>query len=116
MLAVPGKNDLRIPSANELTVTCILKLRVRLSYTGWNMATSGLLLAAKTKEVHQQLQKLFEKRKVKKRYTALLEGEQIPAHGTISLPLCLTRLDRPRRMVELGAWKRSCYALSNAGI
>lgn len=98
MLAVPGKNDLdsisqRLHHMYPQATGPIIVHRL-------DMATSGLLLAAKTKEVHQQLQKLFEKRKVKKRYTALLEGEQIPAHGTISLPLCLNPLDRPRQMVD----------------
>lgn len=98
MLSVPGKNDLDSISQ-----------RLRILYphaTGpiivhrLDMATSGLLLAAKTKEVHQKLQALFEERKIKKRYTALLEGELSFAHGTISLPLCLNPLDRPRQMVD----------------
>lgn len=39
-----------------------------------DMATSGLLLVAKTKEVHQHLQAQFENRSIKKRYIALLDG------------------------------------------
>ena len=98
MLSVPGKNDLD---------SIFQRLRILYPHaTGpiivhrLDMATSGLLLAAKTKEVHQKLQALFEERKIKKRYTALLEGEFSFAHGTISLPLCLNPLDRPRQMVD----------------
>lgn len=98
MLSVPGKNDLD---------SIFQRLRILYPHaTGpiivhrLDMATSGLLLAAKTKEVHQKLQALFEERKIKKRYTALLEGELSFAHGTISLPLCLNPLDRPRQMVD----------------
>lgn len=98
MLSVPGKNDLD---------SIFQRLRVLYPHaTGpiivhrLDMATSGLLLAAKTKEVHQKLQALFEERKIKKRYTALLEGELSFTHGTISLPLCLNPLDRPRQMVD----------------
>lgn len=39
-----------------------------------DMATSGLLLVAKTKEVHRHLQAQFENRSIKKRYIALLDG------------------------------------------
>ncbi|MBS5551661.1 MAG: RluA family pseudouridine synthase [Bacteroides sp.] len=98
MLSVPGKNDLD---------SIFQRLRILYPHaTGpiivhrLDMDTSGLLLAAKTKEVHQKLQALFEERKIKKRYTALLEGELSFAHGTISLPLCLNPLDRPRQMVD----------------
>lgn len=98
MLSVPGKNDLD---------SIFQRLRILYPHaTGpiivhrLDMATSGLLLAAKTKEVHQKLQALFEERKIKKRYTALLEGELSFTRGTISLPLCLNPLDRPRQMVD----------------
>ena len=39
-----------------------------------DMATSGLLLVAKTKEVHQDLQAQFANRSIKKRYMAVLDG------------------------------------------
>ena len=39
-----------------------------------DMATSGLLLVAKTKEVHQDLQTQFANRSIKKRYVAVLDG------------------------------------------
>lgn len=67
-----------------------------------DMATSGLLLIAKTKEVHQHLQAQFEKRTIKKRYVAILDGtlkEQKEA-GRIELPICPNPLDRPRQMVS----------------
>ena len=65
-----------------------------------DMATSGLLLIAKTKEVHQNLQAQFSNRSIKKRYTALLEGIVSDEEGTIDLPLCLNPLDRPRQIVD----------------
>ncbi len=45
--------------------------------------TSGLLLIAKTHTAVMELNKLFEKRKVKKTYHAISYGE-IPAYGTIA--------------------------------
>lgn len=69
-----------------------------------DMATSGLLLVAKTKEVHRHLQSQFESRKIKKRYIALLNGviqeTGNQRTGRISLPLCPNPLDRPRQMVD----------------
>lgn len=78
-----------------------------------DMATSGLLLVAKTKEAHRNLQAQFENRSIKKRYIALLDGviaeteETTPPTtgkpektGRIELPLCLNPLDRPRQIVS----------------
>lgn len=65
-----------------------------------DMATSGLLLIAKTKEVHQNLQAQFKNRTVKKRYIALVDGLIPYEKGTISLPLCPAPLDRPRQIVN----------------
>jgi len=67
-----------------------------------DMATSGLLLVAKTKEAHRHLQAQFENRSIKKRYIALLDGGIAEAEktGIISLPLCLNPLDRPRQIVS----------------
>lgn len=93
-----------------------------------DMATSGLLLVAKTKEVHQHLQAQFENRSIKKRYIALLDGciteteettnqttgntrktEKVRATevisttgkaGRIELPLCPNPLDRPCQSVD----------------
>lgn len=74
-----------------------------------DMATSGLLLVAKTKEVHQHLQAQFANRSIKKKYIALLDGIITQATGItseaekkerIELPLCPNPLDRPRQMVD----------------
>ncbi|WP_297905883.1 pseudouridine synthase [uncultured Parabacteroides sp.] len=98
MLSVPGKGD----------VDSIYQ-RLRILYpeaTGpiivhrLDMATSGLLLAAKTKEVHQNLQAQFKNRTVQKRYIALLDGVVPQDEGEIRLPLCPDPLDRPRQIVS----------------
>ena len=60
-----------------------------------DMATSGLLVVAKTKQVHQNLQAQFKNRSVGKRYIALLQGSVSQDAGTVELPLCPTPLDRP---------------------
>jgi len=64
-----------------------------------DMATSGILLIAKTKEAHKQLQKQFIEKSVKKRYVALLDGELKGKSGMIDLPLRIDLDDRPRQLV-----------------
>ena len=66
-----------------------------------DMATSGLLLVAKTKKVHQDLPAQFANRSIKKRYVAVLDGIVLSERtGRIELPLCLNPLDRPRQIVS----------------
>jgi tRNA pseudouridine32 synthase/23S rRNA pseudouridine746 synthase len=64
-----------------------------------DMSTSGLLVLAKNKRAHQYLQKQFIERTVKKRYTALLNGDLKEDSGTIKLPLRGDLDDRPRQLV-----------------
>jgi len=64
-----------------------------------DMATSGLMIIAKHKDVHENLQKQFLKRTIKKRYVAILDGIIDDKEGTISLPLRVDINDRPRQLV-----------------
>lgn len=102
MLSVPGKDGLAsvLERLQELYPDSDSPLLVH----RLDMDTSGILLAAKTKEIHQRLQELFATREIKKRYTALLDGCVEADSGMIRLPLCLNPDDRPRQMVnhELG--------------
>lgn len=98
MLSVPGKEDAdsvyslmrrRYPEADGPMIVHRL-----------DMATSGLLVIAKTKQVHQHLQAQFKNRSVKKRYVALLDGVVATDRGVIDLPLCPNPLDRPRQVAD----------------
>ena len=100
LLSVPGKNNAdsvfrrmreRYPDATGPMIVHRL-----------DMSTSGLLLIAKSKEVHQNLQAQFKRRTVKKRYIALLDGVILNDEGEINLPICLNADNRPRQMVS---WK-----------
>jgi len=64
-----------------------------------DMSTSGILVIAKDKNVHEHLQKQFLKRKVYKRYMALLDGIIAEDKGIIDLPLRVDLDDRPRQLV-----------------
>ena len=99
MLSVPGKTG-------QASVLTMLQERYP-NATGpllvhrLDMATSGLLLAAKDKDTHALLQQQFENRTVKKRYMALLEGTpQIAPKGFIRLPLRPDFDNRPLQMVD----------------
>ncbi|WP_118953443.1 RluA family pseudouridine synthase [Taibaiella helva] len=69
-----------------------------------DMATSGLLVVAKTRAAHKHIQQQFLKRTVTKRYTALLNCEVQNREGEISLPLRGDPDNRPRQLVcfEMG--------------
>lgn len=69
-----------------------------------DMETSGLMVVAKTRYAHAQLQKQFEQHQVRKKYVALLEPASSVGdacvQGRISLPLRPDPLDRPRQVVD----------------
>lgn len=64
-----------------------------------DQSTSGILILAKSKQVHYALQSQFIRRTVEKRYVALLEGEVAHKSGTIDLPMRLDYDNRPRQMI-----------------
>jgi tRNA pseudouridine32 synthase/23S rRNA pseudouridine746 synthase len=76
-----------------------------------DMSTSGIMLIAKTKEAHDNLQQQFIKRTIHKRYIALLDGIVKEPTGTIDLPLRVDLEDRPRQLVcyEHGKSARTKY-------
>ena len=99
MLSVPGKTD-------QVSVYSLMAERYP-EATGplvvhrLDMDTSGLLLIAKTKEVHASLQEQFEKQEVRKRYIALLSGKPKAAStGFIRLPLSPDYENRPLQKVD----------------
>lgn len=112
MLSVPGKEE-EMDSVYQRLKVKYPEASGPMIVHRLDMATSGLLLVAKTKDVHQHLQAQFESRSIKKRYIALLdgrvtlneetrkeEGTEKTATGRIKLPLSLNPLDRPRQMVD----------------
>ena len=86
MLSVPGKEE-------AISVYSLMRQRYPdaegpMIVHRLDMATSGLLIIAKTKQVHRNLQAQFKERTVRKRYIALLDGIVPQNTGTIELPLC----------------------------
>jgi len=76
-----------------------------------DMATSGLLVLAKNKRAHKEIQSQFIKKTVKKRYTALIAGKLIKNNGSINLP-SKSRLKRSSKTTSLlRVWQKSDHSL-----
>ena len=65
-----------------------------------DMATSGILLIAKTLDVCRKLQQQFENRLVHKKYVAILDGEVARDSGEINLPMRPDFNERPIQVVD----------------
>ena len=72
-----------------------------------DQSTSGILLAAKSAQVHKQLQQDFETRAIHKEYLAWLDGSLPSQSGIIDLPICPNPDDRPRQIVDFLFGKRA---------
>ena len=101
MLSVPGK---------EPGVTSVYSI-MRRKYpeaTGplivhrLDMATSGLMVIAKTEFAYHRLQEQFASHQIQKKYVAIVCAKEgsIQPEGLLSLPLMPDYLDRPRQIVN----------------
>ena len=72
-----------------------------------DMGTSGLLVVAKSQEIHKDIQKQFLDRIVSKRYTALLSKVIEQSEGEIRLPLTADPFNRPMQLVCFETGKKS---------
>lgn len=106
MLTVPGKAQEAI-SVLDVVKHWLPKATGPLVVHRLDQATSGLVMIAKTKEVHKSLQSQFADRRISKTYIALLDGVPNCNHGIVDLPLCPNPYDRPRQMVSVEHGKRA---------
>lgn len=108
-LSVPGKNPQ--PNSLEDLKKYLPQADGPLLVHRLDMSTSGIMLAAKTKLMHQRLQRQFVLRKVKKTYMAILDGIPKDISGEIKLPLRVDLDDRPRQLVcyEHGSFAHTSY-------
>ncbi len=101
LLSVPGRS-------NRISVLALLQQRYPDSASPLivhrlDMATSGLMVIAKTLTAYHDLQQQFARHEISKRYVAVLSRPlpaETPAEGIISLPLRPDLDDRPRQMVD----------------
>lgn len=96
VLSVPGK---KIRNSIQTKVQEYLQKESALPVHRLDMATSGIMLIAKSMEIYRNLQQQFTDRTVKKTYTAVLEGEIQSESGKIELPIRVDLDNRPQQMV-----------------
>ena len=99
LLSVPGK-DAAQPSVYALMRRKYPEATGPLIVHRLDMATSGVLLIAKTEFAYHRLQQAFLNHQIQKKYVAIISGKEIPEKGIISLPLQPDYLNRPRQMVN----------------
>ena len=105
MLTVPGKS-------NRESVQSMMQERYPdvdspLIVHRLDMATSGLMVIAKSMEAYRCLQQQFAEREVRKRYVAVLSHEENRKKGKITLPLRPDLNDRPRQIVDFVHGKKA---------
>ena len=104
LLSVPGrgedKQDCLISRVQSEYPTALIVHRL-------DMSTSGLMLIALGKELERQLSILFQKRLVKKKYIALVNGNITPGYGEVNLPLITDWPNRPKQKVDFKTGKSS---------
>lgn len=99
LLSVPGK-DAAQPSVYALMRRKYPEATGPLIVHRLDMATSGVLLIAKTEFAYHRLQQAFLNHQIQKKYVAIISGRDIPEKGIISLPLQPDYLNRPRQIVN----------------
>ena len=114
LLSVPGK-DAAQPSVYALMRRKYPEATGPLIVHRLDMATSGLMIIAKTEFAYHRLQKEFQNHRVQKKYIAIISEKEIsgkeisgkdipekeiPEKGIISLPLLPDYLNRPRQIVN----------------
>ena len=104
LLSVPGK-DAAQPSVYALMRRKYPEATGPLIVHRLDMATSGVLLIAKTEFAYHRLQQAFLNHQIQKKYVAIISRKEIsekdiPEKGIISLPLLPDYLNRPRQIVN----------------
>ena len=99
LLSVPGK-DTSQPSVYALMRRKFPEATSPLIVHRLDMATSGVMIIAKTEFAYHRLQRAFLNHQIQKKYIAIISGKDVPKKGIISLPLLPDYLNRPRQMVN----------------
>lgn len=99
-LSVPGRS----PEAQDSVVARVREVFPQadgsISVHRLDMETSGLMVLALTREAHRHLSRQFEKRRVAKEYTALLQGRVEADGGHIELAFRVDWPNRPRQIYD----------------
>ncbi len=101
-----------VPGRGEDKQDCLIS-RVQAEYSDalivhrLDMSTSGLMVIARGKEIERSLSILFQKRKVDKKYIAVVDDIVTPDSGEIDLPIMTDWPNRPKQKVDFKDGKSS---------
>jgi len=78
-----------------------------------DMATSGVMVLARSKAAHQHLSYQFAERITQKRYYARLFGKPVQTSGVINVPLSVDYPNRPKQKVDWESGKEAitCFRI-----
>ena len=65
-----------------------------------DVGTSGVVLLARDPDAHREASRLFQERRVRKTYRAVVWGRPVPPRGTIDRALAIDRRDRRKMRVD----------------
>lgn len=97
LLAVPGRGA---DKQDCLASRALKRYPEALVVHRLDMATSGLMLMARGTEAQRRLGRMFQQRRVEKRYLAVVGGVPNPGQGEIDLPLITDWPNRPKQKVD----------------
>lgn len=111
LLSVPGKTEPNCLAQQALDYNPNCRVVHRL-----DMATSGLILFAKSHAAQKQLGHQFERRTISKQYRAVILGSPSASQGEINLPLICDWPNRPKQKVcyETGKTAVTHYQVTRA--
>jgi tRNA pseudouridine32 synthase/23S rRNA pseudouridine746 synthase len=102
MLSVPGRGE---GVTDNLTTRVMRTWPDALVVHRLDQATSGLMLFARGIEMQRALSLAFEKRRMHKRYEAIVAGVPDAAAGEVDMPMRLDWPNRPRQLTDVFAGK-----------
>lgn len=102
LLAVPGRveNDCLSSRIQQVYPDALVVHRL-------DMATSGLLVFARSQAMQRRLSAMFHDREIEKQYIAVVSGFLPDIEGEINLPLSADWPNRPRQKVDIDNGKPS---------
>lgn len=104
LLSVPG----RLAEHRDSLYTRVLALHPQAMVVHrLDLATSGVIVIAKTRDANRKLSRQFQERRVEKLYEAVVEGVPADGQGLIDLPLICDWPNRPRQIVDHSQGKPS---------
>ena len=100
LLSVPGRGVEKQDCVVSRAKRCYPDLPDQPAVHRLDMMTSGLMLLARSAQVHRSLVRQFQDRQVLKRYIAIVEGDLQETSGTIKLAFRLDPDNRPHQVYD----------------